>query len=317
MKHITTVILLINGLLLSSAVQGQNRQNQQNGSENRRFGAPNSLRNQSQSQGQQNRQTARKPLGNANQGRQQGQGGSARKPQQGGGNKPQTGMTHGQKPGQQKPKPKPNLREVLGLTEEQVKALRAARKDWHILAKSIRDNKELSDEEKRAQFKENHKEFDAKVRKILTEEQYSKLREIHRQNARPNNNGNEQNGHSRAEHRRELRQILDLTEEQLSKLRAAHHYATKKIKAIIANEELTREEKKEQIKEVKKQFRNRCMEILTEEQKEKLRQWRAHHRTQHQQQGGNQEQGRPQRRPQQGGNQEQGRPQRRPQTQNR
>ena len=62
----------------------------------------------------------------------------------------------------------------------------------------------------------------------------------------------------------------------------------------MANEELTREEKKEQIKEVKKQAHNRRMQILTEEQQEKLRQWRADHRAEHQQQFVNGNSGRPQ-----------------------
>ena len=57
--------------------------------------------------------------------------------------------------------------------------------------------------------------MDAAVRELLSEEQYAKLVELRRTSARPNQNGNEENGHSRAEHRRELRQILELTEEQV------------------------------------------------------------------------------------------------------
>ena len=287
------LIAAIAGTALITTVDAQNRDKpgggrQIGGQSNR--GAPNSLRDRDRD-GNANRQTVRKPYG----GRER-DGDNARKPKPGQGRKPGTGMGRVDKPGQngQKPKPKPNLKELLDLTEEQAKTLRAAREEWHILAKSVRDNKELSDEEKRTQLKEGHKEFDAKIREILTEEQYSKFREIRRQNAQPNNN--------ERQHRRELRQILELTEEQVEKLRAVHQYAIKKIKAIIANEELTKEEKKKQIKNVKKQAHNRRMEIFTEEQKEKLRKWRAHHRAQHQQQGDNQtggQQNRP--RPQQGG----------------
>ncbi|MGY8650728.1 MAG: glutaredoxin domain-containing protein, partial [Verrucomicrobiia bacterium] len=184
--------------------------------------------------------------------------------------------------------------ERLNLTEEQLSKLRAAYKVWKEYAKSVRLNQELTQEEKQVKLKAGFEEYDAKVKEILTEEQYAKLVEIRRNASRPNQNngntgngGNEQNGHSRAEHRRELRQILNLTEEQLTKLRRIHQYATNKIRAILTNEELSREEKSAQIKEVKKQAHNRRMQVLTEEQKEKLRQWRAEHRDEHQQQSGN------------------------------
>ena len=212
-------------------------------------------------------------------------------------------MTRNENGGQQQ-RERVNIKETLDLTDEQASQLRAIHEKWQKIAKAIHSNKELSKEEKKAKLKEAFKEMDAAVRELLSEEQYAKLVELRRTSARPNQNGNEENGHSRAEHRRELRQILELTEEQLIKLRAVHQYAAKKIKAIIANEELSKEEKKKQIKEVKKQAHNRRMEILTEEQKEKLRKWRAHHRAQHQQQGDDQtggQQNRP--RPQQGGDQ--------------
>jgi arsenate reductase-like glutaredoxin family protein len=203
-----------------------------------------------------------------------------------------------------------NIKETLDLTDEQASQLRAIHEKWQKIAKAIHSNKELSKEEKKAKLKEAFKEMDAAVRELLSEEQYAKLVELRRTSARPNQNGNEENGHSRAEHRRELRQILELTEEQVEKLRAVHQYAMKKIKAIIANEELSKEEKKKQIKEVKKQAHNRRMEIFTEEQKKKLRKWRAHHRAQHQQQeqnGGGNSSGRPQ--SQQGGREQGGREQ--------
>jgi len=223
--------------------------------------------------------------GNGNNGQTGGQGGRGNGQQGNGNNGQQTGS------GQRE---RGSLQERLNLTEEQLSKLRAAYKVWKEYAKSVRLNQELTQEEKQVKLKAGFEEYDAKVKEILTEEQYAKLVEIRRNASRPNQNngntgngGNEQNGHSRAEHRRELRQILNLTEEQLTKLRRIHQYATNKIRAILTNEELSREEKSAQIKEVKKQAHNRRMQVLTEEQKEKLRQWRAEHRDEHQQQSGN------------------------------
>ena len=236
--------------------------------------------NNSQTGGQGNGQQ-----GNGNNGQTGGQGGRGNGQQGNGNNGQQTGS------GQRE---RGSLQERLNLTEEQLSKLRAAYKVWKEYAKSVRLNQELTQEEKQVKLKAGFEEYDAKVKEILTEEQYAKLVEIRRNASRPNQNngntgngGNEQNGHSRAEHRRELRQILNLTEEQLTKLRRIHQYATNKIRAILTNEELSREEKSAQIKEVKKQAHNRRMQVLTEEQKEKLRQWRAEHRDEHQQQSGN------------------------------
>ena len=47
MKQITTIIVLINGLFLSSAAQAAQGQNQPNGLEKKGFGAPNSEEGQS------------------------------------------------------------------------------------------------------------------------------------------------------------------------------------------------------------------------------------------------------------------------------
>ena len=293
MKNKIAIILIAGALNVTTLTQAQSNQRGQ--------GAPNSVRGQSGQNGEGNsvnRQSVRQPLSNSNNG-QQGNSGQTRNSEQGGGQsgrKPQSGMTRTENGGQQQ-RERVNIKETLDLTDEQASQLRAIHEKWQKIAKAIHSNKELSKEEKKAKLKAAFKKMDAAVRELLSEEQYAKLVKLRRSNARPNQNGNEEN-----EHRRELRQILELTEEQAEKLRAVHRYALKKIKGIIANEELSKEEKKKQIKNVKKQAHNRRMEILTEEQKEKLRKWRAHQRAQRQQQnqnGGGNSSGRPQ--SQQGG----------------
>ena len=301
MKNKILIILIAGALNAPTLTQAQSNQRGQ--------GAPNSVRGQSGQNGEGNsvnRQSVRQPLSNSNNG-QQGNSGQTSNSEQGGGQsgrKPQSGMTRTENGGQQQ-RERVNIKETLDLTDEQASQLRAIHEKWQKIAKAIHSNKELSKEEKKAKLKAAFKKMDAAVRELLSEEQYAKLVKLRRSNARPNQNGNEEN-----EHRRELRQILELTEEQAEKLRAVHRYALKKIKGILANEELSKEEKKKQIKNVKKQAHNRRMEIFTEEQKEKLRKWRAQQRAQRQQQnqnGGGNSSGRPQ--SQQGGREQGGREQ--------
>ncbi len=282
MKNKILIILIAGVLNAPTLTQAQSNQRGQ--------GAPNSLRGQSGQGNGVNRKSVRQPLSNGKNG-QQGNSGQTRNSKQGGeqnGRKPKKGMTRTEN-GEEQQRKRGNLKETLALTDEQASQLRAIHEKWQKTAKAIHSNKELSKKEKETRLKAAFKKMDAAVRELLSEEQYAKLVELRRSSARPNQNGNEEN-----EHRRELRQILELTEEQAEKLRAVHQYALKKIKGIITNEELTKEEKKEQIKGVKKQANNRRMEIFTEEQKEKLREWRAQHQQQEQNGGGNSS-GRPER----------------------
>jgi len=349
MKHITTIILLINGLLLSSAVQGQNQQKGQN----KRFGAPNSV----QSQGQKNRQTVRQPLGSeANLGllKMRKKGG-----EQGSKKGPQSGMTKGKKG-----EPIESIVKALKLDPEQAKKLKAARQEMGATAKNIRENGELSEGEKKEAFREAHIEQQKKLTQFLSKQQVAKLRAINSNNAKPGPQGRPQGGgeeQGRPQRRPESLQLNDprvskalgITGEQHQRLKRVREAAAKKIKAIQQNEDLTKEQKQQEIESVHSTVRARSNSILTVEQQAQLKELRAA-ANQRRQQGGGQEQGRPQQgsqkggqkgRPQQGGQkggqkgrpqdggqkggqkgrpqrpqdggQEKGRPQRRPQTQDR
>ena len=312
MKNKIAIILIAGALNATTLTQAQSNQRGQ--------GAPNSVRSQSSQSGQSNsvnRQSVRQPLSNSNNG-QQGNSGQTRNSEQGGeknGHKPKEAMTRTENREKQQRK-RGNLKETLDLTDEQASQLREIHEKWQKIAKEILSNKDLSEEDKIAKLNEAFLEMDAAVRELLSDEQYAKLVKLRRSAARPNQNGNEENGQQNgllsAEHRRELQEILELTEEQVEKLRAVHQHAIKRIKWIIGNKQIGELEKKGPIKNVKKQAHKRRMEIYTEEQKEKLREWKARqtekfvHQQQEQNGAGNSS-GRPQ--PQQGGREQGGREQ--------
>ena len=251
MKHKTTVVLLINGLLLSSATWGQN---QGNNPQNKQFGAPNSVR----TQGQQNRQTIRQPLGSNTNPGQKPQSGSNRES-----NSPQTGMTQAKKG--------PSIVKTLGLNKEQAQKLHAAHKKMEATAKRIHGNNALSEEEKKAPLHEAYKKHQEKLAEFLSEEQLAKLRAIHRQNAKPQPKPN-QNKPKPGEH---IAKVLGLSKEQEAKLRSARESANKKVDGIVKNKELNREQKREQIEEVRSTLWARRNEVLTVEQQNKLEELHA------------------------------------------
>lgn len=254
--------------------------NQSYGLQKSRFGAPNSVRAVKPGEKNVNRLAIRRPF---DPNRQKGET-EEKKPTnhtKPGHKQPgRTGMVKTEKPGHKKP----DIRNTLELTEEQAKALHAARKEWHEFAKGIHRSK-LAVEEKRARLREGFKRLDAKVREILNEQQYAKLRELRRKKAKPGqHNENAQKKANQSKHRKRIAEELGLTSEQKKKLYAVHQHAVKRIKGIIANKELSKEEKHKEIRGVHLTARNRRGEILTGEQKEKLKKIWAHIREQRQHQ---------------------------------
>ena len=71
------------------------------------------------------------------------------------------------------------MKSQLGLTDDQSAKLQANRKEMGDKMKAIRENKSLSDEQKKEQFKELMKSQKDKMKSILTEEQLNKMKEMH------------------------------------------------------------------------------------------------------------------------------------------
>jgi len=65
----------------------------------------------------------------------------------------------------------------LGLSDEQSAKMDASRKEIGEKMKAIRDNKSLSEEQKKEQMKELHKKQQENMKSILTEEQLKKMKE--------------------------------------------------------------------------------------------------------------------------------------------
>lgn len=308
MTNKLAIILVAGALAAPALTQAEGHKGQKQGShglnKQRGHGAPNSVRTQSGSKhGSANRQTIRQPLGSANQKRHEGKGNKAEQGGQKGGNHQKggqkgSGMSRTEKGGNHQ-KQKAKIKDALDLTDEQAAKLKAIHEQWHKDAKAIHTNKELSKEEKHAQLKELFKKMDAQVREVLSEEQYAKLKKIRQTAARPKQGGNEENGSkisNRAQRRQRIAKELGLTEEQIKKLRAIHYYAVKKIKGILANKELSKEQKQKAIRTVHYHAHKRRMEVLTAEQKEKLKKIKAHIRAKRQEQankGGGNSSGKP------------------------
>jgi len=290
LSTLTAITFLIASFVMAQdrpASPNQQRQGSQKGlgaqttkgQKKKRFGAPRGVRS-GQNNGGPDRKTIRKPFNNSQPGSAKPNTQKGKKPQ-GGQQGPKGGMKRAEKP------QKPDLKKALELSEEQAKAMGEARAKLHKAAKGIHSNKELSKEQKQARLKEAFKRFDAAVQKILSPEQYTKLKHIRRQLAKPNREegkgpqqvkrpGGEQgkaqkgNRENRAQHHRRIAEALKLTDDQKKKLHSIHQHAVKRIRAIVNNKELGKEDKKKLIGQVHKTAHNRRMQVFTPQQRIKL-----------------------------------------------
>ncbi len=246
-KYITcliTLALFSAGLVMADGGKGNNNNGQKKG-------PPNKV-NKGGSNGS-NRKQARQPLSLSGQGQKGGQG----QGQKGGQGQGQKGG-QGQQTGMQKKRPP--LSEVLELTGEKAKKVDALGKGHHERIETIRENNELTPEQKLIAIRAAHQKFDAKLKELLEDDELAKLHAIRIKNANPKN-GQNPGGMD------PLRiKVLKLTKEQVQQLTAARQFANKKILGILSNKELSETDRKKAIHAVKKQHQTRVEEILSSEQ---------------------------------------------------
>ena len=242
-----TLALLSPGMVMADGGKGNNNKGQKKG-------PPNNV-NQGGNKGESNRKQARQPLNLSGQG--QGQKGGQGQGQKGGQGQGQKGG-QGQQTGMQKKRPP--LSEVLELTGEKAKKVDALGKGHHERIETIRENNELTPEQKLIAIRAAHQKFDAKLKELLEDDELTKLHAIRIKNANPEN-GQNPGGMD------PLRiKVLKLTKEQVQQLTAARQFADKKILGILSNKELSETDRKKAIHAVHKQHHTRVEEILSPEQ---------------------------------------------------
>ncbi|UYQ93729.1 hypothetical protein MKQ68_01260 [Chitinophaga horti] len=77
------------------------------------------------------------------------------------------------------------MKQELGLNEEQSKQLKSIHGEFREKALAVRNNKDLSDTDRKTKFKELRKERDGKVKATLSAEQYEKLHKKHHPKGAP------------------------------------------------------------------------------------------------------------------------------------
>jgi Spy/CpxP family protein refolding chaperone len=165
----------------------------------------------------------------------------------------------------------------LNLTEEQKTKIKPILDEESLKIKTIREDAALTPDQKRAKVREIHSATYDQIKPVLTAEQQKKHDEM-RKSAR----GWHKKGHFAASptHRLErMNRALNLTEEQKSKIKPILEGESAKIKAIFDDQSLTKQQKRDKIREIHSTSYEQIKPILTAEQKQKhdelMKRWKC------------------------------------------
>ena len=152
------------------------------------------------------------------------------------------------------------LTEKIDLSKEQADKIQTLTVEFITLKKKIKADESINEEAQKTQIKEAGKTNREQIKEILTDQQLTKLKEFNedRKNIDPK---------KQAEKRTKLlTDELELTENQVERVKVLSLKVTEKIKAIIEDDSMSREKKKEFIEGNKTDYKNAMKSILTADQ---------------------------------------------------
>ncbi len=163
---------------------------------------------------------------------------------------------------------KGNALEKLDLTKDQKNQLKVINQDFKQQMESLK-NSSTTAQDKKEKREALVKEHEQKVDAILTPEQRIKaaeFRSVSKEQGSHHSKG--KHGEARFE---KVTKDLDLTADQQSKIKALNETLRSDAQNIEKNNALTEDQKKEQLKSVRKKHKQELSSLLTNEQKAKLK----------------------------------------------
>jgi hypothetical protein len=157
------------------------------------------------------------------------------------------------------------LSKELNFSDEQKKQLNNIKADFKKQMSELKKNDNITVKEYRNRKETIRKENFQKRQALLTPEQKSKMEKMKEENL--------VKAKERDQKKLEgMKTKLNLTDDQMSKLKASHEAFGSKAKEIRNNQSLTSDQKKEQFKALAEQRKEESKSIFTSEQLEKMKQ---------------------------------------------
>ncbi len=163
----------------------------------------------------------------------------------------------------------------LNLSEDQKKQAGAIKKEYKVRMQELNKNEGITVKESRDRKEALRKEQKTRIQGLLTSEQKNKLAQI----KADKKVRNEAHFTKRMD---KMKSNLQLTDDQVAKLKAGHEASKNRLKSIKENQGLDRVQRKEQLMALKNERKTQMESILTTEQKEKMKEMRKKRPGKHQ-----------------------------------
>jgi hypothetical protein len=157
----------------------------------------------------------------------------------------------------------------LNLSEEQKAKAKTYHEDFRTKMADLKKNDNITVKEWRSKMETLRKDHKAKIQGLLTNDQKSQIEKMKTDRKAMH----EIDSKSRME---KMKMKLGLSDDQASKLSKNRTEMMEKMKAIRENKNLDDLKKKEQVKELMKQQKEKTKSVLTEEQLKKLKEQKSH-----------------------------------------
>jgi Spy/CpxP family protein refolding chaperone len=155
------------------------------------------------------------------------------------------------------------MAEKLNLSEDQKAKMKTINEDFRTQMTELKKNDNITVKEWKSKMQTLRKDQHTKMQGLLTDEQKAQLEKMKTERKAMR----DVNAKARME---KMKIKLGLTDDQAAKMSRNHSEMAEKLKAIHDNNSLDEASKKEQMKELMKQQKEKMKSILTEEQIKKL-----------------------------------------------
>lgn len=165
-------------------------------------------------------------------------------------------------------------KESLHLSDKQTTDLKDINRSFISSAKDIRDNQSLSKEEKRTKLEALQNEREEKIKGALSAEQFSQWQQNKDMMKEKMAGRKKWNKEGKGEKfGQKVKEELGLTDEQHQQFKTLNEDFHTQVGSIRHNNELTAEQKQEQIGKLKDEHNGKVQQLLNPEQYEKYQQW--------------------------------------------
>ncbi|CAN5608329.1 hypothetical protein BH10BAC3_BH10BAC3_04410 [soil metagenome] len=175
---------------------------------------------------------------------------------------PNGGHHKGQRPGMEQGQHRMDFKK-LNLSDAQQQQMKTLNGDFHKQMQELNSKQKITVKEQRDQRAELVKTHKAKIDGIFTAEQKQQLAQMKADNAKKREE-------MAAQRLAKMKEHLSLTDAQVASIKSSQQSTHSKIEAILKDDNIAREDKKQQLMALRQEMKTNIDKVLTSDQKVKM-----------------------------------------------